>query len=264
MRINHFVFTRFNLGYIDYYNVKNPEEWLLYRMNLFYKYTYPTLTYQSEKNFKWVVLFDVQTPSEFIDKFLIEDFESIISIGYTTIFDLSVYVKNYIKNYSKKEDILISTTLDSDDGLLPDFIHTIQNFVLTSDFFPYGINIKDGYIVDISTGFFHNKSFYSNPFYSLVENQGNALGIYCFSHHILKEKFVTFDIDNSRLWLQNIHSSNLLNTIKGNVVINYSGIDLKVLKLYRSRNFFSLLIMYLFFFKRMFYNFLVKIKIFND
>ena len=69
----HFVITRFNIP-ARYAGRRNPavaaidpktdEAYLDGRMALFEKYTFPSLAGQTNKEFKWLVLFSDQTPAE--------------------------------------------------------------------------------------------------------------------------------------------------------------------------------------------------------
>ena len=73
----HFVITRFNIP-ARYAGRRNPavaaidpktdEAYLDGRMALFEKYTFPSLAGQTNKEFKWLVLFSDQTPQKYVDR----------------------------------------------------------------------------------------------------------------------------------------------------------------------------------------------------
>lgn len=70
MTFEHYIITRFNLP-IFQAKVAGKEstscskEYLQYRFELFEKYCMPSIMNQTCQNFKWLVLFDINTPEEF-------------------------------------------------------------------------------------------------------------------------------------------------------------------------------------------------------
>ena len=70
MTFEHYIITRFNLP-IFQAKVAGKEstscskEYLQYRFELFEKYCMPSIMNQTCQNFKWLVLFDINTPDEF-------------------------------------------------------------------------------------------------------------------------------------------------------------------------------------------------------
>ena len=68
--MNHFILTRFNLRLYPKDkngNVTLTPEWLEHRFQLFELYTLPSLSAQTCKDFKWIVLIDRETPQEYKD-----------------------------------------------------------------------------------------------------------------------------------------------------------------------------------------------------
>ena len=61
MKIKHIVITRFNLK-IWQKDKSNKttlgEDWMEERFNLFERFCFPSLMHQSDKNFRWLCLFD--------------------------------------------------------------------------------------------------------------------------------------------------------------------------------------------------------------
>jgi hypothetical protein len=67
----HFILTRFNIKLWS--KDKNgqstqTEEWLKQRFDLFETYCLPSIQKQTQKNFKWIVLFDADTPAFYKEK----------------------------------------------------------------------------------------------------------------------------------------------------------------------------------------------------
>jgi hypothetical protein len=66
---NHFILTRFNVkvSFAEPGAGLEPA-WLLHRFELFDHFCYPSVRGQSNLNFKWLVLFDSNTPDSFKEK----------------------------------------------------------------------------------------------------------------------------------------------------------------------------------------------------
>ena len=67
LSFSHFIITRFNIknqGWEYDKNCKevNNDEWLRHRIEIFEKYCLPSILNQTEKNFLWLVYFDVCPP----------------------------------------------------------------------------------------------------------------------------------------------------------------------------------------------------------
>lgn len=107
MLFEHYLITRFNLPI--FFTLRNgnkvsacSEEYLEHRFELFEKYCLPSVAQQSNKNFKWLILFDVNTPQKFKDRALAwkQSFEEI----YPFYLDLSDYKEiptEYINLYNE-------------------------------------------------------------------------------------------------------------------------------------------------------------------
>lgn len=71
----HFIFTRFNEGWLDNDRLTqsgkpvNTDVWLKERCKLFEKFCLPSMMYQSNQNFTWLILFDKRTPEDILLKY---------------------------------------------------------------------------------------------------------------------------------------------------------------------------------------------------
>ena len=121
-QIKHVMFTRL---YLHYLKLKDPHAWMEHRFKVFIDYTVPSVLAQTTDNFEWVVAVDPDTPDETMAR--LKNFQQRGK--------MSVMVAN--KNVSKKYSIIlesqaaddtyvVSTRLDSDDILHPQFIETVQ------------------------------------------------------------------------------------------------------------------------------------------
>lgn len=218
--MNHFIVSRFNINHFFYvnHNLKKAlsQSWFKERIDLFYRYTYPSILNQSIKDFHWLILVDDRTNKELVRELLDRDVSSLFTLVFVGDSDYLKVLKEKIIHLSNRCDDIITTSLDTDDGVSPNFVKDVQFICKSSKKrLPFGINFNRGFIVDCNTGIFFKKSFLSNPFYSLIESRENFFTVCQYPHHLLSNHFDTINYHNSEYWFQNIHGGNFGNVIKG-------------------------------------------------
>ena len=205
----HVLLTRFNVRWES--RPLPDDEWLAHRFNLFNRFCYPSVRAQSNQNFRWLVLFDINTAAEFRKK--VQDYSAWSNFVpmYLEEFDLE-RVREKILELSDGADYLITTRLDNDDALSRDYVEIVQdNF--TGQTFEF-LNLRHGFV-------WHQNSIYSlqlrsNPFISLVEKiQGPITTVWCGRHPELSRFGPIRQIESPPAWLQVIHERNLSNDVKG-------------------------------------------------
>jgi hypothetical protein len=238
---SHFVITRFNIknrGWIrDNKNLEvNNDEWLKYRVGIFEKFCLPSIINQTNKDFLWLVFFDI-SPSDFLKGKIriwekdcinfravyVEDYESFIN------HEISGALSNY-RDGSKK--YIITTRFDNDDVFHRDAVRTIQR-----NFKPVPkavIDLEKGYCLSLESKLLYKRKYRSNPFISLIEEVGQNRKILSVMHEghpawINKVPFIP--VRNTPLWIQVIHEKNVSNSVKGSIMISKKalkdfGIDL--------------------------------------
>ena len=227
----HFIFTRWNLliGEASVYNnplIKNSDEWMQHRINLFEKYTLPSVLNQTCKNFKWLLSFDVSTPDEITDRYR----------GYPFIQIIHQYPADYVRSlYPEKlkdGDWLITSRLDNDDMIEPTYIAKIQEQYHNDSMEDFLIVDADGRQLELSTGRYYDTARKTNnsPFMSFIERVGKEYisfnktiitmpvktVFYC-SHTNMILHFSSMRI-NERLYTMIIHDRNITNKIVGELL----------------------------------------------
>ena len=204
----HFLLTRFN---VDWGPKGVPgREWLTHRFSLFERFCFPSVRAQINQNFKWLVLFDTNTPDDFRTQ--IQEFskwDNFIAI-YMEKYDLEL-VRERISSMIDIPGYLITTRLDNDDALRKDFVDVVQKF------FSYQecefINFPAGYV-------WHNNEIYfsrqpSNPFISLIERVEPIRTAWCGNHREVSSIGPVRQAEVGPAWLQVVHEMNLLNRLRG-------------------------------------------------
>lgn len=220
----HFLITRFNLRMnSDQPMVKEDsvmsEDWLAHRFALFENYCLPSVVNQNNKNFRWLIFFDLYTPEEYVLR--IEritkkyDFIKTIFIDGMKVFHSSL--KAVIIENSKFDDLIITTRLDNDDIIHRNFIDTIQTT------FPSEhntvIDLQNGYQMLLTNKKIRIKEdvFYGNQFISYVEKvSANIQTVMSREHREWRRHENYLHYKEKRLWIEVVHSKNLVNTMRNN------------------------------------------------
>lgn len=220
----HFLITRFNLRVDTWNETKSgnkvlTKEWLTERFQLFETYCLPSVLNQVNKNFTWLIFFDIETPYEY--KLKIHDlFKAHKFIKYYFIGGNDALVSSSvqeIKNTLEKSEpvsFIITTRMDNDDMLNKYFIETIQRL-----FRPIPQTI-----IDLKRGFqltaknkktvVRNYFAHANHFISLIELTSDFNTIFCKKHGDWGSHPRIIAETELPLWVEVIHKNNKGNESK--------------------------------------------------
>ena len=133
--MNHFILTRFNLK-LWWNEDKNhqpiqTEEWLKERFRLFQTYTWPSLRTQTNQDFKWICLFDEDTPQPYKETVqqLHDQWHSFLPYycGEKETKHFQQHFQHLVYHLSDHaSEPLLTTYLDNDDAIHCDFVNDIQ------------------------------------------------------------------------------------------------------------------------------------------
>lgn len=221
----HVVTTRFNVP-TEVWSVTRDgskplsEEWLRDRFEIFRKFCLPSFQNQSNKNFIWLLFFDVNTPIEYQKK--IEEFK----LDFPTFHP--VFVRDFKEMYeqtleiipgffSKDTKFLITTDIDNDDLLHREFIATVQSKFKAQHNLAIDL-IRGLQVTQINKKQAFANEFYmiANPFISLVESTDH-FGTVMKEKHLSYRKYPLYTFfDAEPRFIQFIHANNLVNDSLGN------------------------------------------------
>lgn len=224
----HYILTRFNLRLWTKDKKRNEtrtDEWLKQRFELFEKICLPSIMNQTNQTFKWIVLFDSETPEFYKKK--IQHYQNICKMfcpcfveAYKSRYFVSVFREEIQKRIEKNTNFLITTYLDNDDALHKNYIEEIQQMeVKRPTFVSYVYGIQYYTELNIAT----RVPYTNNHFISLAEplndNQTNFRTVYGYGSHldINKHKRIeTVYIKNPQQdrWIEVIHETNMDNDVK--------------------------------------------------
>ena len=222
--------TRFQTGRaID----ATSEDWLEHRTSLFNRLCLPSVKNQSSNNFIWYIGYSKSTPSRFIKN--LPDFAEPIFAN-----SVNEYLKKVRKKVSNAKKLL-SLRLDNDDTIDQFYIEIFQSFArvclknAASMSTPLVLRYPNGLNHHIASEQFYKYRYPGCSFLGLLESchaskqvdkEGYKLA-FGYNHATIHKHFPCIPIETGRpMWLINIHSNNVGNTLKDDHEIDDS-IDLE-------------------------------------
>ena len=230
----HFLITRFNLKNAKSHWQKTKtgdrvlsEKWLQNRFKIFNSYCLPSILNQSEKNFNWLLYFDIDTSDFYKNQIqeLANEYpfiKPIYSEEYQSF--LKNISKDVLSNIDKVSTHIITTRLDNDDALHFQAIETIQSFFKNQDLAVF--NFTKGFCLQTLPFQVLTKYDYpKGPFMSMIEKipSDKKVRTIITSKHGSLENIQ--QIDDKRYWIQIIHDQNLSNEALGVPTKNVSVLE---------------------------------------
>ena len=216
--MKHYIVTRFNVKINGYQKDKNGKStkdvnYLSQRFCLFERYCFPSIENQTNKNFKWLVYFDVDTP----DTFKSRNNELILRMhNYEPIYvpDYNSFLVHYQSVCNETTETVIFTRFDNDDALVPEYINNIQNYVIQHNIENGVVDFPLGLIYDAQAKIMIKSEIKSYHFLSVVDTDRTQSKKLYSIHSKLKETQPYFVVPtNAPQWIELCHASNMLNDI---------------------------------------------------
>ena len=227
LKIEHFILTRFNLRLWTKDKKRNDtrtNEWLKNRFDLFEKYCLPSIMNQTNHSFKWIVLFDLETPNNYKDR--IKAYEKycpsfcpcFVKAEKSRYF-VSIFKEEIKRRMKEDTNLLITTYLDNDDALHQNYVEETQKIEATlPTFVSYVYGIQYYTELNIAT----RVPYTNNHFISLIEplkESSDFRTVYGYGSHIAINKYKktqTIYVNNpiQDRWIEVIHEANMDNDVK--------------------------------------------------
>jgi hypothetical protein len=227
MNYRHFIITRFNLKPSDNSwnkdrlgNLVLTQEWLIHRVDLFLKYCLPSVINQTNKDFLWLLYFDVSTEDRIIKQFCeLEQIHKnrikiLLADGYDGFSDR--YRDDILGFCGGDCKYIITTRLDNDDIVHRDFTARIRENFSEQEFIAVNFVKIMMFNPEIANKIYIDYSF-SNHFISIIEKIGSSGIIGCYSRgdRAWTEKIKIIQITDRPYCLEIISDRNLLNRFRG-------------------------------------------------
>ena len=214
----HFVVTRFNLraaaATSDY---QIDEEWLSRRLDLFERFCFPTVAGQSVQDFRWLVLFDSETPPKIRDRIAkLREWQNFTPkfVPPATEHSCRLAVTEQLDTVP---DLLVTTRLDNDDGICRTFVEQIRRRLENVNV-PTVLEFPVGYVLHKNRLYIDRQTH--NPFTTLAEpcrgsREYRIRTVYSGSHTDVAKLGQIVNVTGEPAWIQVIHGGNLENRARG-------------------------------------------------
>jgi hypothetical protein len=217
--MKHFIITRFNINFRSNRTplVRARPEWFDYRLYIFNKICYPSIINQINKNFEYICL----CSEEYTDKKKMSGFKDITILYCPEEIVFTEILRKYIKTKVDKDELLLTTRLDSDDALNKNFVGLIQNNIQPEDSV---IQPSAGIIVSLKKKSARLKSYSRVPsMYCTVQEKitdvNDIKTVYRCGYGYLRHLYPLINIStNYPVWMRVIYDVNLSNQFCGSPV----------------------------------------------
>ncbi|MBE9141525.1 hypothetical protein IQ254_30785, partial [Nodosilinea sp. LEGE 07088] len=218
-QFQHFFLTKFNVRSFPDLKPGCDPSWLARRFDLFSQFCFPSVSQQSNQNFKWLVFFDSDTPDEFkqIITSYVEQWSNFIPVYLDFPLPYGEFpddARQVVRRYIPEScEYLITTWLDNDDAIHKDYVQMIQDNFHQQD--SETINFFFGY--QLSKGKLYFDFELANHFISLIEkyNPDSFNTCLCRPHKELYEVCKSAKkIFCKPVWIEVVHGSNYMNVYR--------------------------------------------------
>ncbi len=215
----HFVMTRFSVKPAWAWE-EFPREWLDTRIDLFEEFCLPSLAAQSAQDFRWLVYCDESTDAECLAR--LRSLSDICPQLEIVLTGKSRHLVRLIDPMvSASTEVVVTTRLDSDDGIHIDLLGAVQEYVdayARSSHEEFLLNFPRGLKYDASARIAYASHLDNSPFHSLFERPvpgGHTRSVMSGNHSRLHEQYPTHQDHSLIGWLQVIYGGNMRNHITG-------------------------------------------------
>lgn len=226
--VDHVLLTRFNLPSAGVEQVIRAQEgWLRQRVELFERYCLPSVLAQRGPRPHWLVYLDPQSPA-----WLLERMDELAASGVLTPVlreevPREVLVEDLRRVVPAPGRALVTTNLDNDDGLAPDFSLRVRS--AGAGHRRCAIYLVHGLI---ATGrHVYRRTDRVNAFCSVREPWDDPVTAWTTYHNELGRIMPVVRVGGGPGWLQVVHGRNVSNRVRGRLVSpgahrDFAGLDL--------------------------------------
>lgn len=175
--------------------LQQDATYLDHRIEMFNRFTVPSIRSQTFKDFEWLILIHPDTAPKYKDAFKAGTVIEIVN-------DIDVIEK------VKQPGWISTTNLDSDDALAFDFMQNLHAHVREENCV---ISFNAGYVFSCRSNQAVGRRSPSNAYKTLVEHGENPKTICSFFHGSIHTAYLEKQIKSAPMWLQTVHGRNIDN-----------------------------------------------------
>jgi hypothetical protein len=227
-KFTHYLITRFNVPVAGWSADKagtatRDEAWMAHRLRVFADFCVPTVRRQTVRDFTWIICLDSATPEATVDAIrrLVDE---IPRVEFLPAVSHEVMMQRLRERLAADPaEVILTSRLDNDDGLGPDFIKIVQSHVEGVD--KRLINLLGGLLYDVPNRVLTRLRLSRfNHFTSLVEgnlHDGRLLTVIGFPHTRPPADVTVVDVPVRYGWLKTVHARNVSSRAKGLPLFGY-------------------------------------------
>ena len=222
MKFTHYLITRFNVPVKNWDRDKagHPvldDAWMKERLSLFTTYCAPTILHQSIKDFTWLIYCDTLTSPDYL-AIIQQAINGIPGATIRKVEDFEMSLTDFRKLLAADPSpFVITSRLDNDDGLGPDFIREVQASFVPVD--KMIINFNKGVLYDLQNHVLTEvRSSPYNHYGSLIEEKQADqmfLTIFGYPHGQPPKGSNVMNLNSRFAWLKVIHQRNMVSKTNG-------------------------------------------------
>lgn len=223
--LTHLIITRFSVRTVladKFRAVDANDAYLEYRMRLFRLFCLPSIQAQTNRNFKWFVLFGLETPDWL--RIQLDEYEK--AKAFTPLYADSFAramddIREWVRINIPCGESLITTRFDNDDALAANFVDDVQLACNPEQGDVAYFNPREGQQVvvradDPGSWKYYHLRYPANPFVSMLERvtEEPVKTVYHRPHGSIKTQVVgapVFTLTRYPMWMQILHGKNIGN-----------------------------------------------------
>lgn len=218
MTIRHFVLTRHAIAHKG---SPPSADWVRARRALLSAVTANSLKHQSSQAFEWLVFVDVSLAEGEAD-YLAQQVGGtlnwrVVAVSSEEVQDGNAFWGRALGAF-RDTDRLVTTRVDSDDAVHPEFIETVAK-IAAGVAAPTSVDLVRGAYVDSTVGIPLTRPYRASPFQSLVEvvSASSPLQtVMAHPHPDLPQFFTYLPVDTRYpMWFVSVHGGNIANRAYG-------------------------------------------------
>lgn len=215
MSVDHILLTRFNLPSRGVEEVIRAREgWLRERVALFERYCAPSVAAQQGDRPRWIVYLDPHSPDWLLEHMAAHEGAGLLDVVLREEVPREALLADLRRLVPSPASVLVTTNLDNDDGLAPDFSRRVRGAGADHD--RCAIYLAHGLIATPTRLYLRTDR--DNAFCSVRESWGEPVTAWSSYHNELGRHMPVVRLGGSPGWLQVVHGTNVSNRVRGRQV----------------------------------------------
>lgn len=213
--VDHVLLTRFNLPSQGVESlIRAREGWLRDRIELFERYTVPSVAAQTNRDVRWIVYLDPESPEWLLERIRPHAEAGLLNPVLRATVSREELLSDIRATLGTPREILVTSNLDNDDGLASDYS---ERMVSVATKHPRTAIYLTRGIVQGGRAAYLNLDRH-NAFVAVRETWDDPVSAWSDYHTALGHHMPTIEVGGAPGWLQVVHGANVSNRVRGRIV----------------------------------------------